>query len=329
MDDDGDGYADGRDVDCGGCAQCSSGTCCNAANGCYLAAGQQGCGACKYCTGSGNACANVAAGSDTYNACAVSWTGCSGSCVKTGVDGNCNGAGACNTGGASENCAVNTYCSSGSCNSGACNSAWHCTVPNRCQYTCNGAGTCNTDYNCGAGNTETISNGNCADGVDNDCDGYTDAADGGCEDCECTGTGYEIKTLRGVTVYVDCNADKCWTPTMENDNYGHIIWGPQSVDMPSCIGAGDSYPACDYCDDLDYGGITDWILPSFTVLQALCNSGNCPHPHTCFDGDGEYLGGYWSSTQYDLLHAYGIVPSTCGPNVQPREHLFHVRCVRS
>ncbi|MFZ2455970.1 MAG: hypothetical protein WAX07_05800 [Candidatus Altiarchaeia archaeon] len=121
-------------------------------------------------------------------------------------------------------------------------------------------------------------------------DGYADETDAGCEDCTCSGTGYESKTLGGVTVYVDCNKDKCWTPTITK------TWGPTGGAKASCIGAGSSYPACNYCDNLVYGGFTDWILPNKTDLKALCATTTvCPDPpNTCFGGDG-VSGYYWSS----------------------------------
>ncbi len=324
----------------------SYGTCaganCNGAGACgYLAAGQQGCGTCNYCTGSGFACSVVGVGTDPYNACTASWNGCSGSCVATGPDGNCNGASACNSGGLSSNCGSNTICSAGSCvASGACGmSSVYCSTQYRYQdsYRCNGAGSCSyvtstanlqdcgTDYwgssyqcsgsmqqrdyysrgcssgscynnpswqnwqsctscacTCGGYNTvESLVNVNCADGIDNDCDGYADANDAGCEDCACAGTGYESKTIQGQTLYVDCANDKCWTPTAPTQK----TWGPMGPSVTSCTNLGPTYPACDYCDSLNYAGSTDWKLPSKTDLTNLCLSGNCPGG-PCFGGDG-------------------------------------------
>ena len=89
----------------------------------------------------------------------------------------------------------NYYCSGGSCPYSTSNSnadGWYCngnTYENRnyycsgsCTHSVIGSDSC-TDCSCSCGgyNTpETIANGNCADGKDNDCDGNTDGADPDC-----------------------------------------------------------------------------------------------------------------------------------------------------
>jgi hypothetical protein len=142
--------------DCPGAfGTCAADTCNGVAACSYLSPGQQTCGACKYCTGSGFSCSNVGAGTDPYNACAASWTGCSGLCVKTGADGNCGGSGTCNVGGASANVAAGNVCSAGSESSGACNAVWACANAQNTdgaynnggpgywtQGTCDGGGVC-------------------------------------------------------------------------------------------------------------------------------------------------------------------------------------------
>ncbi len=61
-DNDGDGYTDAQDTDCGGCGQCTSGTCCTVATGCFKSAGTvclASAGTCdvqETCTGSSTAC---------------------------------------------------------------------------------------------------------------------------------------------------------------------------------------------------------------------------------------------------------------------------------
>lgn len=57
----------------------------------------------------------VPSGQDTYNDCTASYNSCTGTgspykCQKTGPDGNCNGAGACNSGGNTVNVANNYVC---------------------------------------------------------------------------------------------------------------------------------------------------------------------------------------------------------------------------
>ena len=92
--------------------------------------------------------------------------------------------------------------------------------------------------------------------------------------CSCEGTGYKIYNVNGDIVYVDCSTDKCWTPTARLT----YTWGGYGTDelTNSCVGI-DSRPACNYCDNLDYGGFTDWLLPDKTTLRDLCsNQGNTP-----------------------------------------------------
>ena len=128
--------------------------------------------------------------------------------------------------------------------------------------------------------------------------------------CSCEGTGYEIKTINGVLVYVDCNADKCWTPT-PNSTYN---W----------------YSARDYCNNLVYAGFTDWVLPDKTTLLNLCNSDSCTGIGPCFDGEGEDA--YWSNTSvsvepedaYYVYFKFGCEVSTA----QKISNYMYVRCVR-
>jgi len=126
--------------ECPGAFGTCAGANCNGAGACqYLAAGQQSCGACNYCTGSSFSCSNVASGSDPYNVCTASWTGCSGSCTKTGTDGNCDGSGAC--AGATANVAAGNICSSGSEVAGVCNNNWACSNAQNADNAYNNGGT--------------------------------------------------------------------------------------------------------------------------------------------------------------------------------------------
>ncbi len=124
-----------------------------------------------------------------------------------------------------------------------------------------------------------------------------------CDACSCDGTSYDTLTCDGDTVYVDCNSDKCWSPT-----------------------AGSTYNrgnAIDYCDNLNHSGKTDWYLPSQPVLENLCESSSCSG--TCFGGDGSD-GYYWSSTPY-----YAIRFSDCfdwSDNFYDY-YSYYVRCYHS
>ncbi len=146
--------------------------------------------------------------------------------------------------------------------------------------------------------------------------------------CACTGTGYKMYIYNGDKVYVDCNTDKCWTPASDSI----YTWGGRGTNEPtdSCVGIADR-PACNYCDNLDYGGFTDWVLPDSTTLQNLCNSAFCPS--TCFGGDGS-TDSYWSSTEFSgnegAYAAYYVNFGTCGlPGYGDiKLSTYYVRCVR-
>ena len=147
-------------------------------------------------------------------------------------------------------------------------------------------------------------------------------------ECSCDGTGYETYIVNGDIIYVDCNADKCWTSTAgsvyawstgEEDSY--------NCQGSSCIGGGSDCPACDYCDTLVYGGFTDYVLPDKSTLFNLCMS----FGSGCFDGEGCFGLGcwYWSSTGRDNITSWGeIFRSDCTHLIDAKSHALRVRCVR-
>jgi len=127
----------------------------------------------------------------------------------------------------------------------------------------------------------------------------------GCFDCSCDGTGYEVHNVSGDIVYVDCNYDKCWSPT-----------------------AGSTYKwddAKNYCNNLNHGGFDDWTLPDKDTLHNLCASNSCSG--TCFGGEGS-TGYYWSSTEYDSPTAYVVRFSDCYVRDYLKGYSHYVRCVR-
>lgn len=103
-------------------------------------------GACVVCNNGGTE--NSLIGTDPNNECTASYTSCSGN-NKIGPDGNCNGAGACNTGGLSSACQTGGTCeTAGGCTAGSCNlvtfisygtQGTGCTATH---YVCDGAGAC-------------------------------------------------------------------------------------------------------------------------------------------------------------------------------------------
>jgi len=155
LDDDGDGYIDGQDSNCGGCQQCTSGVCCNTTTGCYLSGTtcRSSAGVCdiaETCTGSSNACpANSYAANGTV--CATESGGCE-------ANDTCNGSGTC-----TENYATaGTTCRS---STGTCDLAETCsgsvgTCPADTTYASgatvcrSSTGTCDLAENCtGSSNT--------------------------------------------------------------------------------------------------------------------------------------------------------------------------------
>ncbi len=124
--------------------------------------------------------------------------------------------------------------------------------------------------------------------------------------CNCPGTGYKTYNIvNGDTVYVDCNANKCWTPTQGSYNW------PDAKSR---------------CSGLTYGRFTDWVLPDKTTLQNLCNSGSCSG--SCFGGDGSTYY-YWSSTEYSSGRAYKVDFYNCDlHNDYKIGNSEYVRCVR-
>ncbi|MCK4730199.1 MAG: DUF1566 domain-containing protein [Candidatus Aenigmarchaeota archaeon] len=123
--------------------------------------------------------------------------------------------------------------------------------------------------------------------------------------CVCEGTSFEVYYTESGVVYVDCNADKCWTSTIGTNTWSGAV---------------------SYCSGLNYGGSDDWTLPTSTVLQNLCNSNSCLG--TCFGGDGLSTG-YWSSTAISGGSAYHVMFDNCFlGTVLKLNSANYVRCVR-
>jgi len=138
----------------GSCTQqCSSGDCCNAATGKYRPSSYNPGVTCKKCTGSSATSVSQTSSEDLWSQCSASYNSCSGSCVKIGPDGYCNGAGFCKNSGLSTNVAQGYVCSGGSeVTTSACGyssynkcGSTNNQIPGRDQYRCNGAGSCSYD----------------------------------------------------------------------------------------------------------------------------------------------------------------------------------------
>jgi hypothetical protein len=128
---------------------------------------------------------------------------------------------------------------------------------------------------------ESDAPGGCADRRDNDGDGWVDVNDTDCPlSCNCVEADnygkvkfkFKFKTYNreGDRILVDCETEKYWT----DKAFFPYSWGPPWVKVThSCIQKGPNFPASDYCDELEYGGYTDWILPDTGTLLAFANSG--------------------------------------------------------
>ncbi len=125
-----------------------------------------------------------------------------------------------------------------------------------------------------------------------------------CDTCDCPGSGYEEITCSGDTVYVDCNADLCWTPQLATKTWDTAV---------------------SYCNNSGYGGKSDWALSDKSTLQNLCNSGSCSK--NCFGASGSnYF--FWSSTEYNASNAYYVYFDNCTANYYSKGSYFSTRCVR-
>ncbi len=288
-------------------------------------------GICEACdiSGSEGTCTNIAEDTDPDNECDLS---CANGCADQ--TGDCNGSGACKK----------TYCAEGqACSSGSCGTGNYCNSGNQAYCSCEGAGCYNDggfDYVCqgqcdASGNCTYSANCSTPDEVPNkvgfsggvglenvglDYDMPEPCADTTIDNCFCDGTGYCEITASGDTVYVDCNADKCWTPTASST----YTWS-SNYSEGNCVGQGSDYEACHYCDTLSYGGKDDWFLPGRDTLGDLCDSGACEG--TCFGGDG-FSERYWCSQDWDLIEAGVVDFSGCLRQTDDKHNDNYVRCVR-
>src|SRR6185312_14747053 len=179
------GARDGGDVDmvpkktlgerCDSADECGSGYCVDAV--CCDTACDGQCQACD--TQALGTCATVAGPPHgARSACAGTGSLCGGTCDGTSpsactypstqticgaaCDGNCNGAGACSTGGGA-----------------SCPNGFACGT-NMCKTSCSNDSDCQTNFTCTAPNRVRVPESDCLDGLDNNGDGLADCADPTC-----------------------------------------------------------------------------------------------------------------------------------------------------
>jgi hypothetical protein len=162
LDNDSDGYIDGKDSGCGGCGKCTSGTCCITATGCYLPSTT----ICSDCTPS--ASANSCSASCTQYKCTGSSSTCGTTNPQTKTAYASSGYVYTGSGTTQTAASCSNYCGL---------SAYQCVgdylynhVPHleRSAYGCNGSGSCNTSLakatctqDCTYGCSGTMCNSSC------------------------------------------------------------------------------------------------------------------------------------------------------------------------
>jgi len=133
-------------------------------------------------------------------------------------------------------------------------------------------------------------------------------------------------TISGDLVYCD-NVLQMWTSVAASG----YTWGPiQDEPSDSCVGLGESYPACNYCDTLTYAGYSDWVLPTTNELVAALTEQFITVPPTMSDFAG--LTNYWSSSEnaeYNTWFAfYSSFSGNVYSNFDGKGLDLSVRCVR-
>jgi hypothetical protein len=163
----------------------------------------------------------------------------------------------------------------------------------------------------------------CTDRRDNDGDGWVDVNDTDCPlSCNCDKADkygkvkfkFKAYNREGDRILVDCETEKYWTVKA----FFYYSWGPPWVKVThSCIQKGSDFPASDYCDELEYGGYTDWILPDKDTLVDFAKSS--------FVSDRDR---YWSSTPANETLAHCVCFDTKQQIAERRTKDLCVRCVR-
>jgi len=274
VDDDGDGYKDGQDTDCGGCSQCTSGTCCNATTGCYLSFGttcRASAGVCdpeEKCTGSSATCPSDVIYQSYQN---IECRSAAGACD---VAEYCAGSVNCPSNSykpvGKQSCGTCQYCngSSATCQLMASGSDTYNDCGTTGCYTgnCNGEGSCMTYFigqrNCGTCK-QCNGSGVCVDVTDNT-DPYNS-----CGTCKVCSGGACINVTRGEDPKDECAFGNC---------------GPGYCDEGACgyyyRGVEGGCPECQVCSGVD--------TTCINIDETLC--GNISDMVYCPDGDNSLCG---------------------------------------
>ena len=137
-------------------------------------------------------------------------------------------------------------------------------------------------------------------------------------------------TINGDAVYCDSSL-RMWSPTAATTK----AWGPTGEAIGSCTGKGAGYPACNYCDTLNYAGLTGWTLPTKDVLTSFwtapCGSASCGLGNSGVSWDTNAQADYyWSSTEYasGTYDAWFVLFSSGYVSYDTKNNGNYVRCVR-
>lgn len=287
----------------GVCSLCAaSGGTCGAAP-----AGKNGQATCQYCNGVSLDAVNMTAGSDTYGDCTASLTSCADVCNKAGPDGNCNGAGACNTGGNSGyvsnlkvctgaateiDATTSVYASiANSCNSASCSGT-------RYYRACNGSGATRSDNTGAASQTIYATAGQ---SLNTSCDSGANGNPGStCQ--KCNGSGSLTVQASNEDLYNQCATGGSGTATVcqSNNCSGSNTYCGSLGAETTCRTVAGTCDVAETCAGISqlYSCPTDAFLAAGDQNQAACKQcdGTSANPVNVTNNTQDTLGTYKCNT---------------------------------
>ncbi len=127
---------------------------------------------------------------------------------------------------------------------------------------------------------------------------------------------FEVKSCTVNTTYVEKDAGLMW----QDQKYTNAEDGAYKREH-SVAKAGTWGHAVNYCRSLNYGGYTDWRLPSADELTHL-------HRHEGQTFENYRDGDFWSSTPTTDVRYYVVMPADAYPYKRYKKESNYVRCVR-